>query len=244
MLKIREEQYEELGKVTLKRFEDEMIEHLQKFFPKYYEIYGEPLIRKVIQYGTERAEIYGFLTKRDTPLYIDLMMLLGSHFDQDPQYPWAIEILEDQSVENPIEKADKLYDRALKYLDEAAGKENEYLGRALLRIREIPFEDYSKGPVASLLQEIWPQKYKVLGGLILNALIEDGNQSAREHDMPSKQGEAVMTVLKYLLGSSFDKDLQFPWASSVLQDESITNPASKVDQLYKAAISYMNKWLS
>jgi len=94
-----------------------MVEHLKKFFPKYYEIYGEPLIRQVIQYGIERAELYGFLTKRDTPLYIDLMLLLGSHFDQDFQYPWAIEILDDESIANPIEKADRLYDRALKYLD-------------------------------------------------------------------------------------------------------------------------------
>lgn len=244
MLKIRKEQYEELGKVTLKRFEDEMVEHLQKFFPKYHEIYGEPLIRKVIQCGTEHAEIYGFLTKRDTPLFIDLMLLLGSHFDQDPQYPWATEILKDQSVENPIEKADKLYDRALKYLDEAAGKENEYLGRALLRIREIPFQDYSKGSVASLLQEIWPQKYKVLGGLILNALIENGNQSAREHDMTSKQGEAVMTVLKYLLGSSFDKDPQFTWANKILNDKSILTESIRIDKLYKEAMVFLGKWLT
>ena len=43
MLKIRKEQYEELGKVSLKRFEDSMVEHIKEFFPKYYEIHKEPL---------------------------------------------------------------------------------------------------------------------------------------------------------------------------------------------------------
>jgi len=82
-----------------------------------------------------------------------------------------------------------------------------------------------------------------LGGVLVNALIEDGNRSAHEYEIPSKQGVAVMTALKFLLGRRFDKDLQFPWASSVLQDETITSPAGKVDRLNKAAISYMNKWL-
>jgi hypothetical protein len=250
MIKIRKKQYKELAKVTLKQFEEEMVGHLKKYFPKYCQIYGEPLIRKVIQYGIECAEGYGFLTKRDTPLYIDLMLLLGSHYDQDPQYPWARQILSDKAVTDPIARADRLYDRAVQYLDEAAGKENEYLGRALLRIRQIPLDQYSKDSIpagkarmASLLQDIWPQKCGVLGPTLLNAVIEGGEQAAQEYNMPSERGVAVMTAVQFILGSRFDYDIQFPWAS-VLKDEAIQDPTSKVDGLYKAAIAYMNQWLS
>jgi len=250
MLKIRKTQYEELGKVTLKQFEDEMVSHLKKFFPKYYEIYSEPLIRQVIQYGIERAKIYGFLTKRDTPLYIDLMLLLGSHFDEDGQYPWSRQILSDKAIEDPIAKADQLYDRAVKFLDEVSGKENEYLGRALLRIREISLDNYSKDAaansqarMASLLQEIWPQKYRILGEDIVNELIESSNESTRKYEMSSEQGIVVTAVLKFLLGSGFDTDIQFPWATGVLNDAAIGDVASRVAGLYKSAISFMNKWL-
>lgn len=251
MLSIRKEQYEELGKVTFRQFEEEMAEHLKKYFPKYCEIYGEPLIRKVIRSGAERAEVYGFITKRDTPLFIDLMLLLGSHFDEDPQYPWAADILNSKSLQNPMDKADTLYDKAVEFLDKAAGKENEYLGRALLRLRDIPLDRFAPQPVpnpkqrtAAFLQEIWPQKYNVLGGALINRLLDGGIQLAREHRMPSEQAVAVITTLKFLLGGGFHQDLQFPWVAAILKEDTIPNPAAKTDQLYKAAISCLNKWLS
>ena len=147
MLRIREEQYEELGKVSLKQFADSMVKHIREFFPEQYDALGEPIVRNVIEYGVERAEAHGFENEPDVSMYIDLMLLLGSNFDTDPQLPWAAETLqeeptpeepiedelaenespedesiedesmEDESASEPVGRVEKLYDQAIEYLD-------------------------------------------------------------------------------------------------------------------------------
>jgi hypothetical protein len=251
MLKIRKEQYRELGKVTLKQFEEEMVGHIQKYFPKYYEIYGEPLIRKVIQYGIKRAESYGFVTKRNTPLYIDLMLLLGSHFDEDLQYPWARQILSDKAVTDPIARADQLYDRAMQFMDEAWGENNEYLVRAKIRVKDYPMDQWSLAPEENIesrcmavFKDIWMNKYVALGNSVVFQLSQLAKENAQNYGITSERGIMVFGILMLILGSGFDEDIQYPWASSVLQDATIQSTTNKMDGLYKAAIDFFNKWFS
>jgi len=251
MLKIRKEQHDELGKISLKRFEDSMVEHIKKFFPKYYEIHGEPIIRDVIQYAIERSNTYDFTTERDVCLYINLVFLLGSNFDKDIQLPWASVILRDETITGPATRIERLNGKVMEYLDEAVGVENEYLGRALLRIREISFEDFDRSPSPNAgsvavvqLREIWPHKCRQLGEPVLRRLITEGMKTARSYNITSERGVVLYTALMFLLGSGFDKDPQFPWAASILNDESITNEAAKVDRLYKDSMTFLKKWLT
>lgn len=251
MLKIRKEQNKELGKIALKRFEDSMVEHLKQFFPKYHEIHSEPLLRKVIQYAFERAEDYDFTTQRNVCLYINLVFLLGSNFDRDPQLPWAEQILTDESITNSVTRIDRLNDEAMKYLDHVAGVESEYLGRAILKIREISIEDFAQTPTPNAgnialaqLQIIWPHKCRKLDDTVLRGLIGQGQESAKIYNITSERGIVLYTALMLLLGSGFDKDPQFPWAESVLNDESITDETAKVNMLYKESMSFLEKWLA
>jgi len=250
MLRIRGQQYEELGKIALKRFEDNMVEHIKEFFPKYYEIHKEPLIRKVILYAVDRAESYDMVTERDVCLYINLVFLLGSRFDIDPQLPWAAAILNDETITDSVTRIDKLHDKGMEYLDQAAGVENEYLGRALLKVSEIPIEDFSQSPkanagdiAATQLQKIWRRKCQQIGETTLHKLIRDAIESAKGYNITTERGVVLYTTLMFLLGSGFDKDPQFPWAENVLNDKSIPDEVTRADQLYKEAVAFMEKWL-
>lgn len=251
MLKIRKEQYEELGKIALKRFEDSMIEHIKEFFLEQYEISGEPTIRNVIQYGIERAENHGFTTERDVCLYINTMMLLGSNFDTDLQLPWASQILQDESITMPATRIDALCDKTLEYLDRVAGTNEGYYKRALLSVREVPIQDFSPSvtgdiepKVISQLQKIWPKKCEDLQNRTLRQLMRHALESAKEYNITNDRGIMIYTGLMFMLGSGFDKDPQFPWAALVLNDESITNESAKVDKLYKEAMAFLEKCLS
>lgn len=251
MLRIRKEQNEELGKIALKRFEDNMVEHIKEFFPKYYEIHEEPLIRKVILYAVDRAESYDLITERDLCFYINLVFLLGSNFDTDPQLPWAAEILKDETITDSVTRIDRLHDKAMQYLDRAAGVENEYLGRALLRIREISIEDFRQkltpntgGIAAAQLQKIWPMKCQELGETALRRLIRDAIESAKAYNITSERGIVLYSWFMFMLGGGFDKDPQFPWATAVLNDESIPDESTRVDRLYKEGMDFLKKWLT
>lgn len=251
MLKIRKEQYEELGKISLKRFEDSMVEHIKEFFPNYYEIYEEPTIRKVIQYGIDRAENYGFTTERNVSLYVNLMFMLGSNFDVDPQLPWVVAILKDQLIIDPSTRIDRLSNKALDYLDRVAGSTNEHLGRALLRIRQIPVEEFSRlsvenieDNVASQLKEIWPSKYRDIGRQNVHNLIRHSIATANNYNVKSERGIVIFTVLMFMLGSGFDTDPQFQWTAASLKDKAIAEQTTGIDRVYKEAMTFLEKWLA
>jgi len=122
MLRIRKEQNEELAKVALKRFEDSMIIHLNKFFPEECKALDAEATRRTIRYAIERAAGYDIVSQRDVCIYTDVMFVFGRDFDKDPKLPWAGQILNDKSLKDkPHEKADKLYDTALENIEKAAG---------------------------------------------------------------------------------------------------------------------------
>lgn len=255
MLKIRKEQYEELGKISLKRFEDSMVEHIKEFFPENYDVLGEAVVRNVIEYGVDRAEAHGFETEPDVNMYIDLMLLLGSNFDTDPQLPWAAEILQEESTEEesiaePVGRVEKLYDQAIEHLDHIEGPEDEYLANALDEVGEISFEDLPLAPsdnikntTVSFLQRIWPEKCRALGTDALNHLIRYGTESAQRYQITGQRGMVLYTVLMFILGSGFDMDPQFPWAANVLKEESTINEAERIDRLYEEAMAFLDEWL-
>jgi hypothetical protein len=251
MLRIRKEQNDELAKVALKRFEDDMVAHVKEFFPRHYEILEEPTIREVIQYGVERGEDYGFTTERDVCLYINLMLLLGSNFDTDVQYPWAGEILNDETITDPVTRIDQLYDTATDYLDRVAGPNDQYVRRALLNMRQVPIQDFSETAtenveriLLSRLQKIWPTKCGELGGTTLHALIRHSTESAQNYGITGDRGVATYTGLAFILGAGFDTDPQFVRASAILKDESIPDEATKVARLYKEAMIFLEKALA
>jgi hypothetical protein len=93
MLTIRPEQLAVLSQPHVKRFEDWMLAHLKKFFPKESESAGESGLRETIQHGIKRAAVYGIVSERDVCKYIELMIVFGRDFDQDEKVPWAGQIL-------------------------------------------------------------------------------------------------------------------------------------------------------
>lgn len=114
MLTIRKEQMAVFGPLGKKAFEDRMLTHLKKVFPEQSESLGEPKLREIIQYGTQRAAAYRIITERDVCKYIDLMIFYGRDFDKDAKLPWAQSILQNQAIRNPSSKIERLYKAAKK----------------------------------------------------------------------------------------------------------------------------------
>jgi hypothetical protein len=67
----------------------------------------------VIRSGMTAARSRGLTTERGVTLYLALAFLLGIGFADDPQYPFAREVLNDPAVTEPRKKTELLYERAL-----------------------------------------------------------------------------------------------------------------------------------
>jgi hypothetical protein len=86
MVVIRQEQFVAFSQFEMRKFEDWMIEHLQKFFPVQFAELGHGAVRQLIQCGIQRAATYDIRSRRDVCKYIDLMVVFGPDFDKDPRY--------------------------------------------------------------------------------------------------------------------------------------------------------------
>lgn len=95
MLVMRKSQMEAFESVAARRFEEGLLDHLRTFFPQHAATLGETQLGRIARYGLQRAESRGLKTERAIYLYIALMFLLGSRFDEDPQLPWAARAVEE-----------------------------------------------------------------------------------------------------------------------------------------------------
>jgi hypothetical protein len=83
MLTIRQAQFAVLSQLEVQKFEEWMLVHLKRFFPRQCAGGGDQRLREMVQYGIQRAAGYGVTAKRDVCKYIDLMIVFGRDFDTD-----------------------------------------------------------------------------------------------------------------------------------------------------------------
>ena len=137
MLVIRNEKMKAVGNSALRTFETDMLAHLAEFSPPLFKAVKADRMRQVIRFGITQARGHGITFRGPVRLYLELMLLFGSHFDSDPQYPWAIEILNDQDGTNQMQRAKNLYRRTRDYREKVGGPRDAYTLAALENIRNI-----------------------------------------------------------------------------------------------------------
>lgn len=91
------------------------------------------------------------------------------------------------------------------------------------------------------IKRVFPEQSQTLGVPKLRETIQYGTQRAASYRIISERDVCKYIDLMILYGRDFDKDSNLPWAQSVLQNQAIRNPTSKIDRLYKAAKKKENK---
>jgi hypothetical protein len=113
MLTIRKEQLRILSQRFISQFEEQMLEHLNRFFPSCRRA-GDEANLLLIRRGIEGASRYRIVRRQDVCKYIDLMVILGEKYAENPELPWVGQILA-----NPLlgtAKMAKLVNEAMKHL--------------------------------------------------------------------------------------------------------------------------------
>lgn len=241
MLMIREEQMAVFEQAAVRNFERRIYEYLKPFFPDYYRVLGAEPVRKIIGRGLEWAKQHQLISERDVYLSISLRFLLGSSFDEDPQWPWVAELLKDEALETAQMRMTPVYDQAMSLLDSMIGPENEYLRQTLGILRQPQvFDSLPEAPSVGhrlllLLQALAPQKYQVLGEDVLRNLVRHSYGAAKQYGLTTERGAMIYLALAYVLGAGFDHDPLYPWASAVLTDAALVDPMQKGKALYAVA---------
>jgi 3-methyladenine DNA glycosylase AlkC len=256
MLTIRAEQTTVFQAAAVRNFEDRMLAHLQEFAPKHSRVLTRDEMREVIRHGMNRAERHGFTSERSVRIYTQLMLMLGSSFDSDPQLPWATEILNDSTETAEVARIDRLQNRAWKYVDEVlpdfGSTESEEGPRSFIQqLRQLRRErnenllpaampKFCERAIAELMQTL-PRKCELLGEQSLRLLIDRAVELARSYDIFTERGSAFFVAGMFMLGSGFDQDPQLPWVRKILKDRSISDQNERVNRLLVGAIDCLRQ---
>jgi hypothetical protein len=244
MLIINARQMDTLVRPGVERFETALIEHLWTAWPRECRLAGDAAallraVRRII--GAAHAN--GYETSRQLTLYAKLVFSLGIGFDTDPQLDWAATGLLDESIDNPTERIERLYDDMVEYLGEIGGEDAGLTVRAMLRVRRF---DFTTAPdtegeeqvedLCDVLEKFWPQKLAFQETSPTLAMIRAAIAKAERYGITDPLGRCVFATIGFIDGHDFDVDPLRPWAEAVLTDPRLDNGAARSQALLRAGL--------
>ena len=231
---IREEQFQVFKEAHRSNVEKALVEHCREYAPRLFGAAGENGIGQAVHVGLQRAQGYSFPDLPQVRFYIDLMLVLGSDFDTDPQFPWATETLKDR-FSRPHVRGMILHRDLSLYLDRVMGPGKEHLKDALDRFAGLPSELPSppRRDISSLrgwVRLLFPQKSDDVSDAHLGQIAEAATQQANEFGLPA--GDAILACVMLVFGHGATHDPLYPWISSVLRDPQITSGEGRLQRLW------------
>lgn len=251
MLLIRDEQMEAFRNAALVAFEQEMLRHLSQFSPPLFKAVKAEQMRQVIRFGMSRARReYGLTFRGPVRLYLELMLLFGSHFDTDLQYPWASVILNDKDNGDQMQRAEQLYHKTLEYREKVGGPQDAYTLKALSALRSLArrplpvgMDNFHYGMLEQM-DRVYPQKTEYIGRPVLERFIDRGIDSARRYGFLTVREQALVVVLAFAFGHGCLDDPLYPWISGTIRGRAGADPAKKAERLEKKALTWLDHVLA
>jgi len=212
----------------------ELVEHCREFAPRLFQAAGDSGILQTVRLGLKRAQGYGFEDEPQVRLYIDMMLVLGSDFDTDPQFSWAQEMLQDK-FSMPHIRGIALHSDVSQYLDRVMGPQKEHVREALDRFADLPRdlpspEQRSIDNLRGWLRRLFPEKSEELSNDQLAEIAAKAVQQSNEFQLPV--GSNILAGVMLVFGHGACDDPLYPWISRVLRDPQITSPEGRLRRLW------------
>jgi len=211
MLTLRSEQMQALRAVALDAYRAELLEHFRTFAPDLFKVAGEVNFREFIRLGTDKALRIGLNLRGPMRTFVELMCLLGSDFDLDPQYRplWP----EGDPAAIPMPFAQRLHANFIRYRQACIGDHKALLIAALTDCRNVPLE-----PIGSLadwlegtLRAIYPSKLDYMGQTNLRDLVAACETLSHQAQIETPRGKALICILSIAFGLNFQHNPLYPW---------------------------------
>lgn len=246
MVIINRSQIQAFETAARSHFENQMVAHARMFSPRLHQVIGGAQMREAIRQGINNAFKYGFTRRGPVQFYIDMMLLFGSSVGDDPQYPWAIELLRTGDGADQMARAERLHHEVLKYLENVHGPNNDYVYQALRRLCDLSTENiyFGNGKLEDnllrFLEVVHPEKYAQTkrGALVL--LIEEAAKKTREYtEEDDVRHIGLMTALMFSFGHGCDLDPLYPWIKKTLGQQPRSSSIGKMKVLERQSRLWM-----
>lgn len=247
MLVIRPEQMRRFEEAQVERFADELVSHIEGFAPIQFNSMGKEAVRSTISIGLKESHRYGFTLRGPVRFYVELMLMLGSFFDNDPQYRGITQALFVKDETGEMIRADRLYDTIIEYVATTSGPQHEYERRALNRAVQARYENviaFAKQPTSDLVNVLYgvhPEKVQTLGESAITALVDEAYAMATEYGTSWVIGGPLFAGLMFTLGHGCFADRQYPWINGTLENAKSDEAAIVLERLFQKFLIFLNQ---
>jgi hypothetical protein len=244
MLVIRESQLAAFADASRHGLERRLLAGIAREFPAAAARFGAPALQALVRLGIEKAGAHGLEAETDVQVYLWLMLLYGSHWEQDPQTAWAATALAAREG-SPSERLGALWSRAQAWrqrvMGEADAEQTAALGYVLSRSVEDLCKSSSRSQRDLLMQfaAVHPRKFAEVGEAGLYDLTRLAVEACKRFDVADRWGVVLVAQLMFLLGAGFLGDPLYPWAQQALREARGAGVDEKLERLLQAARAHM-----
>ncbi len=251
MLTIRREQLALFENAATSHFAATLLPQLRLRYPHRLATVSDAAGQTLIDSGVRLAASHGFTQRTTAQLVIELMVLLGHAFADDPLLPGIGVALGDPGTadeRDPLARARALHSAALDYLDPVYGVDGTHFNMALQQLLAQPVrlstgsrEQFQHAALARL-EQFWPQRFAAVGEQSMQQALRQHIARAVHYGIRNETGVFTYLTFSYVLGSGFDQDPLLPWAAKVLNDE--PGEGNRAERLHEAAVPVLQGWLA
>lgn len=232
--------------IALQKFKQEMLTHARAFAPQLSQALDEQQLNSAVEQAMQRAAQCAFTYRGPIRLYVEMMLLFGSDFHNDPQYPQFQAYLhfnsnveagddqdEDADEDDQILRAEELYDLIIDYQAQVAAFDSARVYHVLQNMPALSAQamqrsssEFITGMLAAL-QYAHPQKAEYVGADALLQLIMHATHIAQQQNL-TRRSEAQLVLLMYCFGHGCLNDPLYPWIAQSLYENTIDDATTRL----------------
>jgi hypothetical protein len=228
--------------MAMERFFGYMDPYLRNLWPRHARLLGHNGIKSVLRLGADNARAFGLSNPGLLGTYIELMFLLGSHFDSDPWVPWAGQILRDPAIDAPLTRAQRLYEHMNWFRDNVTGSDREFEHQALSERHNLFRDDVPPGDPRfssawmTAIYQVHPRRAAILGDARLGTLLSVATEAALQNGVGTPRGVCLWAFLMLTRGHKFAVDPLMPWTKEALAEragETLSQRAERFEAAFE-----------
>ncbi|MGI9333802.1 MAG: hypothetical protein ACR2RL_11690 [Gammaproteobacteria bacterium] len=203
-----------------RRYEQRMCEHLAAVAPGHTRIMGPAALAAFVSAARQRAKDNGVTQQETTRAWLEISLLLGYRFDDDPQYPWVTEALGQSG--NEVDRMCELHRKVVDYIEQTHGPQDALYLHRLRRLKALSgrlHEAKDAEHARSVVVWAYGEKCAAAGIVGLDELMKRARRSAEVRGFAEGAGTLTMALLALFLGHGHADDPQYPWLAGVLADD-------------------------
>jgi len=251
VFRLQADQLQHLEQGLVTQFGQELQAHAREFAPALTQLMGPQALAAVVELAQQRAAAHGLDCRGAVRFYLELMLLLGSACDSDPQYLALLGPGLADRDSSALERADYLHEILLAYIDAVSGAGHALEAAAAQAGLQWEFErllalaQRPPGEWVGALAAAWPAKAKVVGPPALEALVRAAQAQAGEWAQqrgPAWHGAApLLAALMLSFGHGWLQDPQFGWLSQTLQGPPGEPAESALRRLHRRYMAFLQQ---